>query len=162
MDSRKLIEIQNFSIISGLLFAVIFGSILLFIRQQISIQEELQDHISRDAVKDFVLLQRPQKKIFFNQTYYFYSYSGQFRNTFFSRVERVDPDYFHLSSPGKNVEAKIYLDPSGNFHSHLIGNTVPYGRDFSGPYILTMGLFSLGLLMLLPGILMRVLSGRFS
>jgi len=157
----RIIRIQNFCFIAGSVFLFVFGSILIFILHEQSVHGEINKKLLKKNEMGFVLLERPQRKRFFSQSHYYYSYSGLYGGKAFSRMEKVDPDYFHISSPGKNVEIRIYSDPSGNLHSLLRGNTIPYGRDYSGLNIFSEVFFILGICFLFTGISMRVYTGSY-
>ncbi|MDH5655483.1 MAG: hypothetical protein OEZ34_06215 [Spirochaetia bacterium] len=162
MNSEKIIQIQNFSLLSGMILFIVSGSILLFLIHQMDQNKSLEKHLAESSEKDFVLIERPLKKRFAGVIHYYYSYSGQYNGRSYSRIERVDQDYFHLVSPGKNVEIKIYKDPAGNLHTLLLGNQIPYGRNLNGVMFLSKIFVILGLAMAISGSIMRIFSGSFT
>ena len=162
MDPKRIIKIQDFCFIAGIVMMFVFGSILIFIHYEIRMQEEINNKLNSTNTMEVALLERPQKKRLFRHTHYYYSYSGHHGSSAFSRIEKVDVDYFHISSPGKNVEIKIYKDPSGNLHTLLRGNEIPFGRNFSGLYLISVLFFSLGACFIFTAISLRLYSGSFA
>jgi hypothetical protein len=162
MNSKRLMQIQSFCLLSGIMLLFVFGSMILIIHFELEKQKEIHNKLISENTMDFVLLERPQKKRFFHHTHYYYSYSGQFRGILFSRFEKVDSDYFHISSPGKNVETRIYVDSSGNLHTLLRGNKILYGKKFSGLYIISLVIAILGTCFIITGVAIRIYSGTFT
>lgn len=79
---------------------------------------------------------------------YYFSYTGTYGGESFRKSERVDSDFFHITSEGKNVQAKIYRDRWGNIHSILRENKTPYGRNYDSVKTLSLWLLAAGLAML--------------
>lgn len=136
-----------FARVTGPLLLLVFGAQGLVFTLRDQLINEIEARMQREGEYSFATLDRAQQRQSFSGSgkRYFYAYSGRYRNISYEQTKEVSPQYYHLNSEGKNVEVLVYLDPAGNLHTHLRGNTHPFSARFPGLSRLSFGLALLGL-----------------
>ena len=118
--------------LAGPLLLFAFGSQLLVLELRSASSANIEERMRSSGAFTFVSLDRAQqRRTFFGETQYYYAYSGTYRNISLETVEEVSPQFFHLHSEGKNVQAIVYVDESGTPYTHLRGNSAPPMKDLS-------------------------------
>lgn len=123
-----------FARVTGPLLLLAFGAQGLAFSLRDQLISDIETRMQREGEYSFATLDRAQQRQSFsgNGKRYFYAYSGRYRNISYERTKEVSAQYYHLNSEGKNVEVLVYLDPAGNLHTHLRGNTHPFSARFEG------------------------------
>lgn len=149
-ERSRLESIYYFFLTTGMFLVFISASSLLVFHVQGIESENAGIKVINSSEIIFVNLMRSVKKSYSGS--YFFSYTGNYRNMAFTRFERVNADLFHISSEGKNIQAKIYTDEWGNIFTLLRENTLPYGKDYASLFVLTKIFLFAGILFFLAGI----------
>lgn len=152
---NRLDELGKFGLLGGLILMLVFGSSHLVLEIRDYHENVIQSKL--EAIEDFVFvsLDRAQRIPTGGKNHYYFSYSGKYLNRDFVTLEEVTPDYFHRHSEGKNVEAKILMDPMGIIHTRLRKN-LKGNQSFDSIRSFTMGGFYLGIVSGLPSLFLLV------
>jgi len=124
-------------IVGPLLFFV-FGSISLVLSFRLYELRILREEIEKKGQDIFVQITLAQDRETPFGKRYFYTYRGEIRAVKFARTEEVDAGLFRSHSEGKNLEARAFMDATGNTHARLRADTILPGKPMEAIRLLSL------------------------
>ncbi len=103
---------QEYFLINGLMFLIVFGSIILSIKIEKRFLKLNYEYILYNAKLDrtFVRIERIQNKSFFGYNHYYFTLSFWYKGKPKSLVKKVNSTLYYKYKEGSEVEAIIVID----------------------------------------------------
>ena len=142
-------EIFSFTRITGVLITFAFGTIFLTLYTRNRMNADINEKISHSNKIIFATLKRAQTISVFGRSYYFYSYSGMWKNKEFDTHEEMKSDLFNVLSEGKNIQLHVYEDSFGIINTKITANNTSNGKSLNLPQKLSMIVALFGILLII-------------